>query len=132
MKKTVLITAGAKRLGRYIAEYMIEENWSIALHYNSSKIQAEETAHFLFNKGGDVSIYCANFLNLEQVEKLIMELSKKEHCWRGLINNAGLFRYDQGDNYEHKILNEHIKVNFLMHLLYLLLNHQYLLIHNTI
>ena len=38
MKKTVLITAGAKRLGRYIAESLIEDNWSIALHYNLSLI----------------------------------------------------------------------------------------------
>ena len=77
MKKTVLITAGAKRLGRYIAESLIEDNWSIALHYNTSKIEAEETAHFLSNKGGNVSIFYANFLNPEHIEKLIMQLSKK-------------------------------------------------------
>ena len=114
MKKTVLITAGAKRLGRYIAESLIEDNWSIALHYNTSKIEAEETAHFLSNKGGNVSIFYANFLNPEHIEKLIMQLSKKETCWCGLVNNAGLFKYDRGDNYEYKILEEHIKVNFSM------------------
>ncbi len=114
MKKTILITAGSKRLGRIIAESMIDDNWSIALHYNSSKVQAEETAHFLTKKGGDVSIHCANFLKPEDVEKLIKQLSKKEIHWCGLINNAGLFEYDQGANYDYKILEEHLKVNFSM------------------
>ena len=37
MNKTILITAGAKRLGKVFAEEMIKKNWSIALHYNKNK-----------------------------------------------------------------------------------------------
>ena len=112
MKKTVLITAGAKRLGKIIAEAMIEENWSIALHYNSSKIEAEETAHELEKKGGDVSTYHADFLNLEKTDKFIETILKQKKNWVGLINNAGLFNYDLGENFHCKDLNNHMLINF--------------------
>ena len=112
MKKTVLITAGAKRLGKIIAEAMIKENWSIALHYNSSKIEAEETAHDLEKKGGDISIYQADFLDIEKTEKFIETLVKQKKDWIGLINNAGLFKYDSGKNFLYKNLNNHMLINF--------------------
>ena len=112
MKKTVLITAGAKRLGKIIAEAMIKENWSIALHYNSSKIEAEETAHDLEKKGGDISTYQADFLDIEKTEKFIQTLVKQKKDWIGLINNAGLFKYDTGETFHSKNLNDHMLINF--------------------
>ncbi len=112
MKKTILITAGAKRLGKFISEAMLEENWSIALHYNTSKILAEETAHDLIKRGGEVSLYYADFFNIETVEKLIERLSDEKHNWTGLINNAGLFNYDCGKDYNLQSLNDHMAVNF--------------------
>ena len=112
MKKTILITSGAKRFGRAIAEAILRENWAIALHYNSSKIEAEETAHFLSERGGEVSLYHADFLNIEKTENFIEKLSKDRNNWCGLINNAGLFNYDTADDYGFKNLNDHMAVNF--------------------
>ena len=112
MKKSVLITAGAKRLGKVIAESMIKKNWSVILHYNSSKIEAEETAHELEKKGGDVSTYQANFLDLEKTEKFIETILKQKKDWFGLINNAGLFKYDSGENFHFKDFNNHMLINF--------------------
>ena len=112
MKKTILITAGAKRIGRALAEAMIKKNWDIALHYNSSKLEAEETAHYLTQKGGDVSIFHSNFLDLEKTEKFIELFSNQKPNWVGLINNAGLFKYDTAENYNFINLNDHLTVNF--------------------
>ena len=35
--KTILVTASAKRLGKFIITDLVEAGWSIALHYNKSK-----------------------------------------------------------------------------------------------
>ena len=112
MNKTILITAGAKRLGKVFAEEMIKKNWSIALHYNKSKMEAEETAHNLVKNGGNVSIYHANFLDIDQTEKFIKIFAKENQDWIGVINNAGLFNYDLGDNFDYKKLHDHLMVNF--------------------
>ena len=83
MKKTVLITAGAKRLGRHIADKLVGEGWSIALHYNSSKTQAEETAHFLSKKGGKIQIRYLEGINfskniLEKIKNKIYERAEED------------------------------------------------------
>ncbi len=112
MNKTVLITAGSKRLGKVFAEAMIKKNWSIALHYNNSKVEAEETAHNLVKNGGNVSIYQANFLDIDQTENFIEILTKEKKDWVGLINNASLFNFDLGESFNFKSLNDHMTVNF--------------------
>ena len=50
--KTILITASAKRLGKFIATDLIKKGWKVAIHYNKSKTFAEETADHLFKIGG--------------------------------------------------------------------------------
>ena len=49
--KTVLVTGAAKRLGRAIALHLGESGWSVAVHYNSSQADAEETVAALHEKG---------------------------------------------------------------------------------
>ena len=114
MDKTVLITAGAKRMGKSFAEAMLKKKWSIALHYNKSKLEAEETAHYLFKKGGKVTLYKANFLDNEQTDKFIEKLRKENKEWKCLINNASMFQYDLGESFDIDTLNKHMLVNFVV------------------
>ena len=58
--KTILVTASAKRLGKFIITDLVEAGWSIALHYNKSKKLAEETAEELIKIGGKVNLYQAD------------------------------------------------------------------------
>ena len=46
-QKSVLVTSGSKRLGKYISKYYVMNNWDLIIHYNNSKLEAEETAHEL-------------------------------------------------------------------------------------
>ena len=50
--KTILVTASAKRLGKFIAIDLIKKGWKVAIHYNKSKILAEDTADYLFKIDG--------------------------------------------------------------------------------
>ena len=45
--KTILVTASAKRLGKFIISDLVKNGWAVALHYNTSKQLAEESAEEL-------------------------------------------------------------------------------------
>ena len=111
-QKSVLVTSGSKRLGKYISKYYVMNNWDLIIHYNNSKLEAEETAHELSSFSNNITLYKANFLKQDEVEKLIENLLSNEKNWVGLINNSGLFKYDEGNNFNFRQFNEHMLVNF--------------------
>lgn len=110
--QTILVTASAKRLGKHIVTDLVKSGWNIALHYNQSKIIAEETAHSLIKIGGKVTLHQADLSKSDQLTNLINNVKKLNSQWIGLINNAGLFKYDDGINFDLENLNDHMSVNF--------------------
>ena len=72
--KTILVTASAKRLGKFIITDLVKAGWSIALHYNKSKKLAEETAEELIKIGGKVNLYQADLAKKVDIEKLIKNI----------------------------------------------------------
>ena len=56
-KKSVLITSGSKRLGKYISKFYVINNWDLIIHYNKSKQEAEETAHELSSYSNNITLY---------------------------------------------------------------------------
>ena len=110
--KTILVTASAKRLGKFIITDLVEAGWSIALHYNKSKKLAEETAEELIKIGGKVNLYQADLAKKSDIEKLIKNIQVNESLWVGLINNAGYFNYDNSNNFYFDDLYSHMSVNF--------------------
>ena len=111
--KTILVTASAKRLGKFIATDLVKFGWSVAIHYNKSKQLAEETANDLSKTGGKITLHQADLSNNSDVERLVQELENNQSIWSGLINNAGYFNYDSGNDFNLKSLNDHMTVNFV-------------------
>ena len=110
--KTILVTASAKRLGKFIITDLVEAGWSIALHYNKSKKLAEETAENLIKVGGKVNLYQADLSKKSDIQNLLNNLETHHSTWTGLINNAGYFNYDNGNNFSFDDLNNHMSINF--------------------
>ena len=72
--KTILVTASARRLGKFIAIDLIKKGWKVAVHYNKSKTLAEDTADYLFKIGGNVSTHQADLTCNSDIEKLVKEI----------------------------------------------------------
>ena len=110
--KTILVTASAKRLGKFIITDLVEAGWSIALHYNKSKKLAEETAEKLIKLGAKVNLYQADLSKKSDIENLINNLEAHHSTWTGLINNAGYFNYDNCNDFSFDDLYNHMSINF--------------------
>ena len=71
-KKTVLITGGAKRVGKEIALSLANKNTNIIIHYNKSLNEAKKLKLLIEDKGSKCALIKSNLSNQ------IMRLSN--HC----------------------------------------------------
>ena len=73
-RKSILVTSGSKRLGKHISKFFVMNDWDLILHYNNSKIEAEETANELSLYSKNIKLYQADidlFYSDASVDKLI-------------------------------------------------------------
>lgn len=88
-RRTVLITGGARGIGAAIAKEFAQAGDQIAIHYVSSKSDAEEVCASL---PGDGHITAqAELRDPEAIRVMVEEVAKKFGKIDVLINNAGVF-----------------------------------------
>lgn len=87
--KNVLITGGAKGIGRAIAE-KLSGDCNLIINYNKSR----EAAEFLKkNLKGNVEIFKADISNKDEIDKMISFIEKNYKKIDVLINNAAIPSY---------------------------------------
>ena len=93
MKKTVLITGSAKRLGKEMAIHLAKQGWNIAIHFHSSENLAISLKKKLSNDFPEskFELFKADLSDSNQVERLIPEVLEKMGKLDLLINNASVF-----------------------------------------
>ena len=78
MKKTVLITGGAKGLGRAIAKKFAKNDYDIIVTYNKSQKEAELLKDELIkNYNVDVQIFKLDLESDEEIENLFKNIDRK-------------------------------------------------------
>jgi pteridine reductase len=92
VRKNVLITGAARRIGAACARLLHSEGCNVALHYNRSAQQALQLCDELNEMRADsAALIKADLLNLHEVKALA---DKAASIWDGvdaLVNNASLF-----------------------------------------
>ncbi len=90
--KTIFVTGGAKRIGKAIIELFAKENWKVIIHYNKSKLDAEDLATKI-NSNNDNSAFIVggNLDNSEDVESIIDSVNAISERLDLLVNNASTF-----------------------------------------
>lgn len=90
-RKAVLVTGGAKRIGRGIVKRLSEAGYRVAIHYSSSEAEARQTA----NEFGVTDLFRANLESVLEIQRLFGEVEQKMGRLYGLVNNAARFtRFD--------------------------------------
>lgn len=86
----LLITGGARRLGRIIIEYFVQKGWDIAFTCNSSVQEAQEIVA-QNSKNIKIKFYQGDFCTELFRSKLISRVLADFHNIDLLINNASIF-----------------------------------------
>ena len=92
MKKTALVTGGAKRIGAAIVESLHEAGYDIFLHYGKSKEAAETLSQKLNNiRENSCLIFSADLKNHHQVTTISNWVKNHTDSLDVLVNNASVF-----------------------------------------
>ena len=85
-----LVTGASKGIGRAVALRLGEQGVSVAVNYNSSPDEADETVEGLLKSGVDAFPVQADVSDHDQVSRMIDEVNERFDQIDILVNNAGI------------------------------------------
>jgi len=109
--RTVLITGGAKRLGRAIALDLSRHGWNVGIHYNSSEREARVTCEDVRTAGTKAALAKADLAREDEVATVIARIAGELGPITALINSASLFENDQWYSADRASWDRHMEVN---------------------
>ncbi len=108
---TVLVTGGAKRLGRAIVLDLARHGYAIALHYNASEREARATAADAGTQGVKVALLQADLSRESDTATLVERAAAALGPLTALINSASLFESDDWYSVSRESWDRHMETN---------------------
>ncbi len=109
----VLVTGGAKRIGKSIVEQCAAKGHNVAIHYNSSENEALDLVHVLSDHypRQTIKAFKADLNDTDELPRLMSAVVKQFGYCDVLINNASTFEYDTLSSVEPQNWDFHNNVN---------------------
>lgn len=109
--RAVLVTGGARRIGRAIALEFARRGWDVAVHYGASRKEALATAREIESLGRR-AVTIGRDLAIERgVRRLVPDAIAALGRLDCVVNNASLFDYDDAARFRAATLIRHLRVN---------------------
>jgi NAD(P)-dependent dehydrogenase (short-subunit alcohol dehydrogenase family) len=112
-EKTILITGGARRIGRSIAVGIAKAGGNLIIHHRQSLNEASSLKKEIHNIGSQAEIVQADFSNPVEAISTFEDLFKSRSI-SAVINNASIFSDLSWDNTTLEDWNIHLDVNLTM------------------
>lgn len=110
--KAVLVTGGAKRIGRSIVERLAREGYAVAVHCRRSTDVADEMAGRIAASGGKAAVVRGDLADASAVDRLVEDAAKGLGCpLTLLVNNASEFEPDEVETLTQERWDRHFAVN---------------------
>lgn len=90
-EKVALVTGSAKRIGRAVANALADRGVHQAVHYRTSKTEAEDAVKLFRVLGVEAESFQADLSQVKEVEALASEVLKRFGRLDILVNNASVF-----------------------------------------
>ena len=115
---TVLITGGAKRLGRAFCLAFAHAGWQVICHYNTSKLEALETQQLVQAQGVSCHLVQLDLSLPEAHEQLLEACQTQAKAWPTcIVNNASVFEEDDAGSCTAQHLQTHFQTNTVLPLM---------------
>jgi NAD(P)-dependent dehydrogenase (short-subunit alcohol dehydrogenase family) len=111
MIRTALITGAARRIGKRMAMDLAAQGWAVAIHYNSSRDEAQAVASEIAEAGGRAAIVQGDLSSPAAPQKIIQAAVEELGPLTCLINNASRFEPDEADTVTVDDWDSHLDTN---------------------
>lgn len=114
--QVVLVTGGAKRIGRSIALALAGAGARVVVNYNTSEADARETVRAIERLGSQAAAVQADVSRPAEVKKLVTAAEQQFGAVDILVNNAGIFAQFDWDKITEadwdRFMNANLKSQF--------------------
>jgi len=110
-RHVVLVTGGARRLGRDIALELASAGWSLAVHYRHSAEDAQSTARQALELGVRAHCLAADLSDEAATAGLVPAVVRHFGRIDAVINNASLFEHDDVETFGYDAMERHWRSN---------------------
>jgi NAD(P)-dependent dehydrogenase (short-subunit alcohol dehydrogenase family) len=107
----VLVTGGARRIGRVIALAFAQRGWDVGIHYGRSRREAQATAREIESLGRRAALLQADLADEREVRALVPAAFKALGRLDCLVNNASRFEVDDAASTSYRSLSAHYLTN---------------------
>ena len=111
MTRSVLVTGGARRIGRSIAVDLARHGWRVAVHHHLSAEDAEAVVAEIEAIGGVAAVVPADLAREDQTAGLVDRAAAAVGPLSALINNASVFERDGAMDATRASWELHMEVN---------------------
>jgi NAD(P)-dependent dehydrogenase (short-subunit alcohol dehydrogenase family) len=109
--KVALVTGGATGIGSATVSALTKDNFTVALHYSSSKDAAIKLAQQLKSDGAKVEIFRADLSQPNAANDLVQQVKSKLGSIDILVNNAGYMSDSSISQMSDQLWDEAVNLN---------------------
>ncbi len=106
-----LVTGGARRIGRAIAEDLAANGFAVAIHYNDARDEAERLVAGIEAQGGRAALVEADLTDMDAAADIIARAAAALGPVRLLVNNASSFEDDAADDFDWQVWDRHFALH---------------------
>jgi NAD(P)-dependent dehydrogenase (short-subunit alcohol dehydrogenase family) len=92
--KVAIVTGGARRIGAAIVEDLAQHGWSVAIHSNRSREEADRLAERIDDQGGRATVVTADLSDTAAVGRIVEQTAAALGPPTLLVNNAATYERD--------------------------------------
>ncbi len=109
--RVALVTGAGRRIGRAIAEALAARGARVAVHYRTSRTEAEDVVAAIRAQGGEAESFAADLADPAQVVSLADTVSARMGAVDVLVNNASIFSRTPLTDLGEPAWDQHMAVN---------------------
>jgi NAD(P)-dependent dehydrogenase (short-subunit alcohol dehydrogenase family) len=106
-----LITGGARRIGRAIADDLSRHGWSVAIHCHHSRAEAEALSNEISARGAKAAVIVADLANPSGARSVVRGAQSALGPVTLLVNNASIFEADGIGQLDAELWQRQMSIN---------------------